>query len=387
MPLGLRSSMSPGSILVADDQPHVVEALRLLLKPEGFQIDTADSPAAILDALRARTYDVVLMDLNYARDTTSGDEGLDVIGGIRNTDAVTPIVVMTAWSTVTLAVEAMQRGARDFVQKPWDNHRLLNIVRTQFELGRASRRAAALETTQRHDLELASQVQRHLLPRQCPEIQTLMCSAGCTPAGVVGGDYFDFIQVGHHRTGIAVGDVSGKGVAAALLMASLQGTLRSLAASYGSNLHELMVETNGRLFGTIPANKYATLFYAVYCDDRRSLIYANAGHNPPLVLRASGPVERLTEGGPVLGLFEEVTFTAGTVQLAPGDRLLLYTDGVTEALNGDDEEFGDERLIAAAADCPGDADAVRDAVLRAHATFTADAPRTDDMTLVVAVAR
>ena len=379
--------MAPGSILVADDQPHVVEALRLLLKPEGFQIDTADSPAAILEALRTRTYDVVLMDLNYARDTTSGDEGLDVIGGIRTSDAVTPIVVMTAWSTVTLAVEALHRGARDFVQKPWDNQRLLTIVRTQFELGRASRRAAVLEATQKHDLELASQVQRHLLPRQCPDIQTLECSAGCTPAGVVGGDYFDFIHVGTHRTGIAVGDVSGKGVAAALLMAGLQGTLRSLAAPYGSNIRELMVETNSRLFGTIPSNKYATLFYAVYCADRRTLMYANAGHNPPLLLRASGSVERLTDGGPVLGLFEEVTFNAGTVQLEAGDRLLLYTDGVTEALNGDDEEFGDERLMDAAVRCAGGADAVRDAVLRAHASFTGEAPRLDDMTLVVAVAR
>ena len=120
MRLGHPRRVSPGSILVAD-QAHVVEALRLLLKPEGFQIHTADSPSAILDALRHRTYDLVLMDLNYARDTTSGREGLDVIGGIRQTDAVTPIVVMTAWSTVTLAVEAMQRGARDFIQKPWDN--------------------------------------------------------------------------------------------------------------------------------------------------------------------------------------------------------------------------------------------------------------------------
>jgi len=379
--------MSPGSILVADDQPHVVEALRLLLKPEGFQIDTVASPGAILAALRRRTYDLVLMDLNFARDTTSGDEGLDVIGSIRNSDALTPIVVMTAWSTVTLAVEAMQRGARDFVQKPWDNQRLLHVVRTQFELGRASRRAAALETTQRHDLALASLVQRHLLPRQCPEIATLECSAGCTPAGVVGGDYFDFIALAPHLTGIAVGDVSGKGVASALLMASLQGTLRSLAASYGSHIRELMVETNGRLFGAIPANKYASLFYGVYCDERRALAYANAGHNPPFLLRTTGAVDRLAAGGPVLGLFGEVSFTAATVQLEPGDRLLLYTDGVTEALNDEGEEFGDDRLIAASLRARGGADAVRDAVLEAHASFTGDAPRSDDMTLVVAVAR
>ncbi len=379
--------MPTGSILVADDQPHVVEALRLLLKPEGFQIHTVDSPAAILDALQQHTFDVVLMDLNYARDTTSGREGLDVIGGIRQTDTVTPIVVMTAWSTVTLAVEAMQRGARDFIQKPWDNQRLLTIVRTQSELGRASRRAAILETKQKQDLELASQVQRHLLPHRCPDISTLACSAGCTPAGVVGGDYYDFIGIDGDRTGIAVGDVSGKGVAAALLMASLQGLLRSLAPGCGASIDRLLVETNRRLFGTIPSNKYATLFYGVYSETGRSLVYANAGHNPPIVLRAEGEIERLTSGGPVLGLFGEVLFTTGVLHLGQGDRLLLYTDGVTEALSESGEEFGEDRLVAAARGSDGNATAIRDAVLSAHASFMNGTPRADDLTLLVACSR
>ena len=373
-----------GSILVADDQPHVVEALRLLLKPEGFMIHTADSPASILDALQQRTYDVVLMDLNYARDTTSGREGLDVIGGIRERDTVTPIVVMTAWSTVTLAVEAMQRGARDFIQKPWDNQRLLTIVRTQSELGRASRLAAMLESKQKQDLDLASQVQRHLLPHQCPDIPTLAWSAGCTPAGVVGGDYYDFISIDSDRTVVAVGDVSGKGVAAALLMASLQGSLRTRATAYGSDIQRLLIETNRCLYGTIPSNKYATLFYAAYSNATRSLVYVNAGHNPPLLLRVDGTVVRLREGGPVLGLFPDVTFTTGGAQLAPGDRLVLYTDGVTEALNDEGEEFGEDRLLAAMSADASDAEASHRAVLAAHAAFTGSAPRTDDMTLLIA---
>src|ERR671930_177330 len=127
-------------ILIADDQPDVVEALRLLLKPEGFQIDTADSPSAVLRHLDRREYDVVLMDLNYARDTTSGREGLDLVTEIRAGDDATPIVVMTAWGSVPLAVEAMRRGARDFIQKPWENARLMTIVRTQIELSQALRR-------------------------------------------------------------------------------------------------------------------------------------------------------------------------------------------------------------------------------------------------------
>ena len=112
-------------LLVADDQPDVLEALRLLLKAEGYQIETAASPAGILAAVDDKEYDVLLMDLNYARDTTSGQEGLDLLHTIRNVDPTLPVVVMTAWGSVEIAVEAMRRGARDFVQKPWDNARLL----------------------------------------------------------------------------------------------------------------------------------------------------------------------------------------------------------------------------------------------------------------------
>ncbi|MGH9349114.1 MAG: sigma-54-dependent transcriptional regulator [Vicinamibacterales bacterium] len=139
----------PARILIADDQADVLEALRLLLKSEGFQIETASSPAGILKALELRDYDVILMDLNYARDTTSGQEGLDLLARLHSADESLPVVVMTAWGTVNLAVEAMRRGARDFIQKPWDNERLLTILRTQTELGRALRRSHRLEAQNR----------------------------------------------------------------------------------------------------------------------------------------------------------------------------------------------------------------------------------------------
>ena len=135
----------PSRLLIADDQADVIEALRLLLKPEGYVIDTATSPQQILRALELKDFDVVLMDLNYTRDTTSGQEGLDLLQRIHTADESLPVVVMTAWGSVNVAVEAMRRGARDFVQKPWENERLLSIVRTQVELGRAIRRGRQLE--------------------------------------------------------------------------------------------------------------------------------------------------------------------------------------------------------------------------------------------------
>jgi len=135
----------PPRLLIADDQRDVLEALRLLLKADGYLIDAVESPAAVVTALGDREYDAVLIDLNYARDTTSGAEGLDLLRQIQQLDASLPVVVMTAWGSVNLAVEAMRRGARDFVEKPWNNERLQAIIRTQVELGRAIRRADRLE--------------------------------------------------------------------------------------------------------------------------------------------------------------------------------------------------------------------------------------------------
>jgi DNA-binding NtrC family response regulator len=141
--------MADSSILIADDQSHVIEALRLLLKGEGYRTESATSPAGVLAALESRNFDCVLMDLNYARDTTSGAEGLDLLPRIQALDPLLPVVVMTAWGTVDLAVEAMRRGAKDFVQKPWENERLLSIIRTQIELAQALRRGQRLEAENR----------------------------------------------------------------------------------------------------------------------------------------------------------------------------------------------------------------------------------------------
>ena len=168
-----RASAAPCRLLVADDQPDVLEALRLLLKGEGYQIDTAASPAGVVAALEDKEFDVLLMDLNYARDTTSGQEGLDLLHTVRTMDPTQPAVVMTAWGSVDVADEAMRRGARDFIQKPWDNARLLAIVRTQVELSRALRRGQRLEA---ENLMLRGDGQPHLIadaPAMQPVLQMI----------------------------------------------------------------------------------------------------------------------------------------------------------------------------------------------------------------------
>src|SRR6202789_2124549 len=140
---------SPYKLLIADDQPHILEALRLLLKPEGYQLEMVRMPALVLEALAHESFDGVLIDLNYTRDTTSGQEGLDLVARVKEMDAEVPVVVMTAWGNINLAVEAMRRGAGDFIQKPWENARLLSILRTQMELHRSQMRMRWLEAENR----------------------------------------------------------------------------------------------------------------------------------------------------------------------------------------------------------------------------------------------
>ncbi len=143
------SQESTPQILIADDQQDVIEALRMLLKGQGYQTEAATSPSAVLQSIKARDFDLLLMDLNYTRDTTSGEEGLDLLARIQDLDSGLPVVVMTAWGSVQLAVEVMRRGARDFIQKPWENSRLLAIVHNQIELGRALRKGQRLEAENR----------------------------------------------------------------------------------------------------------------------------------------------------------------------------------------------------------------------------------------------
>src|SRR5919206_5140879 len=148
-PVLTRSSASAPRVLVADDQQHILDAIQLLLKPQGYNVDAVRSPALVREALASTSYDAVLIDLNYTRDTTSGQEGLDLLSEIVALDSTLPVIVLTAWGNVGLAVEAMRRGARDFIQKPWENERLISIIRTQVELHRALQRAARLEAENR----------------------------------------------------------------------------------------------------------------------------------------------------------------------------------------------------------------------------------------------
>ena len=249
-------------------------------------------------------------------------------------------------------------------------------------------RAAAQERLE-HDVRIAGEVQRRLFPPADPAIPGLECHGVCGPAQGVAGDYFDFLPLPESHFGIAVGDVAGKGLPAALLMASLQGALRSLASRSSDGLIGLVATLNAQIHSLTSHNRFATLFWGVFDEKRRALSYVNAGHNPPMLLRGNGAIERLWTGGPPLGILgEAASYESGSVTLSPGDLLLIFTDGVTEAVNASNDQFGDERLERVLREASKEPVAqICGSVLAAVTAFEDGEPQNDDITLVAARAR
>ena len=369
VPLTTDVATAQPRVLIADDQSDVLEALRLLLKAHGYATEAVSSPAALLNVIGSSYFDVILMDLNYARDTTSGREGLDLLAHLQDIGNVPPIVVMTGWATVGLAVEAMQRGVGDFVEKPWTNTRLLEILGKQIEIGRARRESREREIErertrseavyraeiQAREIDEALAIQKALLPTQIPQIPGYQISAVWQPFRKVGGDYYDVLDFGASNLGICIADVAGKGIAAAILMANLQSAVRGLAST-NTPPEQLCDRLNELVRRNLTDDRFITFFYAHLDGQQHKLCYANAGHNAPILVHVDGSCERLDQGGGVLGAFESQGYRMSVQQLAPGDRLVFFTDGISEACappsdpktqssEQEAEEFGESRLI------------------------------------------
>ncbi len=277
----------------------------------------------------------------------------------------------------------------------------------------------AEEERLRHELEIATQVQRRLFPRHPPAVTSLELAGVCQPARGVGGDYYDFLVLDEGQIGIAVADVSGKGISAAILMSTVQASLRSQAPLSNGQLTELVAIMNRLLCRSSDISSYATFFYAQFDEATRQLTYVNAGHNPPMLLRASvarslagsesgsagadgqqmvvvgaekgegeAPIHRLMAGGPVIGMLEEVIYEHETLPLQSGDLLVAFTDGVTEALNPAGEEFGEERLKQVVLDNADlSAEELSQLIVERVRQWCQGVPQHDDLTLVVVKAK
>ncbi len=282
------TTVETSRILVADDQPDLVDALRLLLKPEGIAVDAVHSPDAALAAVQSNPFDLVLMDLNYTGDTTSGREGIDLLDHLQAFDASLPVVVMTGWGSIDLAVEAMRRGVRDFVQKPWDNAALVTTLRSEIQAGtRETRQGGARSAGARGSAPNPAHA-----AAGGPAADGRLRAGGVLAAGRPAWAATVSTRSGSHRTASRFRSPtsSARAFPPALLMSNLQAAVRAFATE-AARPAELCERVNTILCGHISEGRFISFFYCVVDSEVGSLTYANAGHFPPALIKADGTVD------------------------------------------------------------------------------------------------
>ena len=365
-------------ILVVDDDPAVLRGLKDNLTFESYDVLTASDAERAYRLIHDERPDLVLMDVMLP-----GMWGSELCRRVRAEGVTIPIVMLTAKGDESDRVLGLDLGADDYVSKPFGVRELCARIRS---ILRGRRDAAGDHGRLVEELQSAADVQRTLFPRARPSLRSLDCAGVCQPASMVGGDYFDYVPIDGARIALALADVAGKGLPAALLMASLHGVIRAQAASTVKRLEDLVSTINTVLRqgrdSARPA--YVTMFYGVYDDETRVLEYVNAGHPPAVVLRAASVIS-LNATSPPVGLFDTIQGGAARIQLEAGDSLVVYSDGATEAVNAAGDEFGRDRLIDLVARLErGPAEALCEGVLDALAQHRAGVPQHDDITVLCA---
>ncbi len=360
--------------VIVDDEAPARDRLRQMLGAIGdvHVVGEAQDGEQALKQISGLRPDLVFLDIQMP-----GRSGLEVAATL---PAPRPrIIFCTAFDQY--AVHAFELHALDYLLKPVNRARLAAAVERV-------RRPMLEQQTWRREIETASDVQSRMFPSDIPVVKGIDYAGSCREALGIGGDYYDFLPLPGNKLGLALGDVSGKGIAAALLMAGLQGRLQSLASSHLDRVADLLTSIN-RLMSSPDDTKYVSFFYAVFDATRSVLTYSNAGHPPPLLLQGGEngvpAFVRLDAGGTVLGVFAETNYDQQNISVCSGDILMMYSDGISEAVNDNGDEFGEERLAETILrHRHSTAGVLRDYVLAEVSRHTTESAPHDDRTLVVA---
>ena len=370
-------------ILVVDDEPDleplILQRMRRQIRSSEYEFVFAQNGVEALEKLNADpTIDMVLSDINMPK-----MDGLTLLQQLPGVDPNLRAVIISAYGDMDNIRTAMNRGAFDFVTKPIDFDDLkITISRTLEHL--AEWREALSSRDQlvalQNELSIASQLQQSILPKNPPVTETYEVSANMEPARNVGGDFYDFFKL-DEQVGLVVADVSDKGIPASMFMMSSRTALKGAAIGV-RDPEKVLEEVNNQLHQDNPTFMFVTLIYALFNPDSGSLTYSIAGHDPPMLVSADGTVTELPlTKGVALGIAPDIVYTQETVTLAPGDTVILFTDGVTEAMNADNEQFGLTRLADVFdGSAPDSALAANDAVFERVRNFAGDAPQSDDIT-------
>ena len=374
----------PYKILVVDDEPDLeplmLQRMRRSIRAGLYEFVFAQNGVEALQKLNEdEDIDMVLSDINMPQ-----MDGLTLLEQIPDVDPNIRSVIVSAYGDMKNIRTAMNRGAFDFVTKPLDFEDLrVTIDRTlrhlvEWREALSSRdKLVALQ----NELEVASKMQQSILPTQFPGGPSYQVFGSMDPARNVGGDFFDVVPLENGRIGLAIADVSDKGVPAALFMMSSRTLLKGAAIGVGEP-GEVLRETNGLLHEDNEASMFVTLLYAVYDPETGELTYANGGHNPPIVVHADGSSTLFPlTGGIALGMVPGIEYRQDTLTLLPGETAIFYTDGVTEAMNSDSEEFGLHRLRDLfVGSPPKNAKEANEAIFDAVRAFAGEAEQSDDVT-------
>ncbi len=371
-------------ILVVDDEPDVepmvLQRMRRAIRAGRYEFVFAHDGLDALDKLnQEKDIDMVLSDINMPK-----MDGLALLEQIPKVDPNLRCVIISAYGDMKNIRTAMNRGAFDFVTKPVDFEDLeVTIERTLSHLMEWREALSSRDklVALQNELDIASNIQQSILPGQFPEAPSYQLFGSMDPARTVGGDFFDVIRLDNNRIGLAIADVSDKGVPAALFMMSSRTLLKGAAIGHPEP-GDVLKEVNDLLYPDNETMMFVTVLYAVYDPATGQVTYANAGHNPPLIVHPDGSSTVIpSTGGVALGVMPDINFNQNTVICAPGDILVCYTDGVTEAMNAEGEEFGLDRLRQVFQNnLLGDSHSLTQAILEAVSVFAGETAQSDDIT-------
>jgi len=383
----MADTQGPYRILVVDDEPDleplVLQRMRRSIRSGRYQFVFARNGVEALQKLgQDEDIDMVLSDINMPQ-----MDGLALLEHIPDVAPDTRSVIISAYGDMKNIRAAMNRGAFDFVTKPVDFddlrvtiERTLTNLETWREAMQSRDRLVALE----HELDVANKMQQAILPTVFPATDAYQTYGSMTPAREVGGDFFDIMPLDDGRIGLAIADVSDKGVPAALFMMSSRTLLKGAAIGLGQP-GNILREVNDLLYADNETMMFVTLLYAVYDPATGQLTYANGGHNLPVIVHPDGSSDILPgTDGIALAVLPGADYEQRSITIAPGDSVIFYTDGVTEAVDTEGEEFGMERLSAVfAGSGADDCQSATQAVLDAVKDFAGEAPQFDDITCLV----
>lgn len=372
-------------ILIVDDEPFNVDYLEQELEDLDCDTVSAQNGREALGQVVAEAPDVILLDIMMPE-----MDGFEVLARLKADEAWRdiPVIVISALDDMGSVVKGIEMGAEDYLPKPFDPVLLKARIGVCLEKKRLRDREVLYLRRINQELDLAWRIQCGFLPSEMPDIPGWQLAATLKPSRETSGDFYDSILLPNGRLGILIADVADKGMGAALFMVLSRTLIRTYAVQYYTQPDLVFGATNRRILADTDTNQFVTVFYGILDPAAGTLTYCNAGHSPPCLLSAQSgdAIQTLRRTGPPLGILEDVAWEQRTVQLAPGDALVLYTDGITDAEDRKGKFFGQERLLGIAeANRARSAQDVQDALMAEVHKFVGGAPQFDDLTLMVVV--